>query len=96
MKHILSLLIVLLLAPLAALHGAEFHVALNGNDANAGTGGKPFATHERARDEVRKLNVVGAYPKEGVTVWLQGGVYRRDHSRRQGREHPVKPIISVP
>ena len=60
MKHAITLLAALLLAPLAALHAAEFHVALNGSDANPGTSSKPFASLERARDEIRKLNVAGA------------------------------------
>ena len=80
MKHAITLLAALLLAPLAALHAAEFHVALNGSDANPGTSSKPFASLERARDEIRKLNVAGAYPQDGVTVWVHNGVYLRDRS----------------
>ena len=80
MKHAITFLTVLLLVTLAVLHAAEFHVALNGNDANPGTSGKPFASLERARDEIRKLNMAGAYPKDGVTVWVHGGVYLRDRS----------------
>ncbi len=37
MKHTLTLLTFLLLAPLAALHAAEFYVAPSGNDADPGT-----------------------------------------------------------
>jgi len=80
MKHAITFLTVLLLVTLAVLHAAEFHVALNGNDANPGTSGKPFASLERARDEIRKLNVAGAYPQDGVTVWVHDGVYLREHS----------------
>lgn len=35
---------------------AEYYVSNNGNDSNDGTKDKPFATIERARDEVRKIN----------------------------------------
>ena len=63
---ILTLLTTLLLAPLAALHAAEFHVAPNGNDANPGTQAKPFATIQAG---VNKL-------QPGDTVLIHGGVYR--------------------
>src|SRR2546423_4669324 len=33
----------------ASLNAAEFHVALNGKDANPGTKAKPFSSLERAR-----------------------------------------------
>jgi len=48
---------------------AEFYVAPNGNDADAGTKEKPFATVERARDRARDI------PGEAVTVYLRGGTY---------------------
>lgn len=35
----------------------------------------PFATLERARDEIRKLRADGRAPS--VTVWIRGGVYER-------------------
>ncbi len=35
---------------------AEYYVSTTGNDSNAGTAESPFATIERARDEVRKIN----------------------------------------
>ncbi len=35
---------------------AEYYVSNNGNDSNDGTKDRPFATIERARDEVRKIN----------------------------------------
>jgi hypothetical protein len=76
---LLRLATVLLIAS-AALPAAEFHVAQRGNDANPGSRTHPFATIERARDEVRRMNAAGAYPGEGVTVWLHGGVYLREHS----------------
>ena len=52
---------------------ATFTVALDGNDSNPGTFKKPFATIERARDEVRKLVAAGL--KEDVTVFVRGGTY---------------------
>jgi hypothetical protein len=53
------------------IHAADFYVAPNGNDANPGSKAKPFATLERARDEIRPLK-----PRSPVTVHLRGGVYR--------------------
>ena len=52
----------------AAAGAAEFHVALDGNDANAGTADKPFLTLERARDAARTA--------KGSTVRLVPGTYR--------------------
>ncbi len=53
------------------------HVASDGADANPGTRAKPFATLERARDEIRALKKAGALPKGGIAVELAGGVYER-------------------
>lgn len=55
----------------------ELHVATNGNDNNPGTHAKPFATLERARDEIRQLKSAGQSPKNGITVRLHGGDYLR-------------------
>src|SRR5437867_4027429 len=61
---------------------ADFYVATNGNDAWSGhltapnskrTDG-PFATLERARDELRNLKASGKL-KDGPTVHLRGGFY---------------------
>lgn len=61
---------------------AEFHVALEGNDGNAGTAAAPFASLERARDAVRALKTTETLPEGGVTVWVHGGVYSRLDSFR--------------
>ncbi len=52
----------------------DLYVSPNGNDANAGTQSAPFATLERARDEVRSQNG-GA-----TTVWLMDGDYYLNNS----------------
>ncbi len=59
---------------------AEFHVALGGNDANAGTKAKPFATLERARDAVRSRKTSQSASREKITVWLRGGDYARTNA----------------
>jgi predicted negative regulator of RcsB-dependent stress response len=51
------------------------YVATNGSDANPGTLPRPFATLERARDEIRSLKTKGALPSGGVGVYVRGGDY---------------------
>jgi len=63
--------------PLRAL---ELFVATDGSDLNAGTKENPFATLERARDEVRKSRQKGILPKEGVMISLRGGDYTRTNA----------------
>lgn len=53
----------------------EYYVAESGNDHNAGTKWKPFASLEVARDAIRKN------PKKGGhTVWIRGGRYFFDQT----------------
>ena len=53
-----------------AAWGADLYVAPDGNDANAGGEGAPFATLARARDAARGLKQV-----EPMTIWVRGGTY---------------------
>ena len=66
---------------LAALPGpaAQLYVSPAGSDINPGTRAKPFATLERARDEVRKLRQADRL-KGGATIWLRGGDYIRTNA----------------
>jgi hypothetical protein len=74
MKHTLTLVTVLLLAPLAALHAAEIHVGTNGSDDGPGTREQPFATLTRARDAVRELK--RQRMADGpIDVVIHGGTY---------------------
>ena len=52
-----------------------YYVALNGNDSGDGSIDAPFATIAKARDTVRNIIKAGAYPAEGITVYLRGGDY---------------------
>ena len=52
---------------------AVFYVSPDGSDSGDGTVGSPFATLERARDEVRKIN--GSMTGD-IIVYLRGGDYR--------------------
>ncbi len=57
------------------LPATELHVSPAGSDAHPGTAAQPFATLERARDEVRRLRQ--AEPRaERVAVIVHGGSYR--------------------
>jgi len=66
--------------------GLILFVANNGNDAwsgriaapNAAKTDGPFATLERARDEIRKIKQSKEMPAGGMTVELCGGVYQRE------------------
>ena len=78
MHFFLQLLLICLCA--VQSEASELFVSPKGKDADAGTKSAPFATLERARDEIRELKLAGHYPSEGVTVWLAGGVYLRDRS----------------
>jgi len=64
----------------------NLYVALNGNDTwsgrlaepNADSSDGPFATLERARDEIRKRKTAASSPSPGsTTVWIRGGLYVR-------------------
>lgn len=81
MSHRTAILITMALACLSAAQAGEpFFVASDGNDANPGTIGAPFATIEWARDTIRTLKQRGSLPAGGVTVMIRGGTYERDSS----------------
>ncbi|MBM4083084.1 MAG: hypothetical protein FJ278_25470, partial [Planctomycetes bacterium] len=62
--------------------GVTLFVATNGNDAWSGALAKPnraktdgpFATLERARDEIRRLKETTGLP-DGATIFIRGGAY---------------------
>lgn len=72
---ILSLLVIV---ACAAAYADEFFVSPTGRDSNPGTRSRPFATFERARDEVRKLK--DRSPQTPVTVWIAAGDYVRTNT----------------
>ncbi|HSA21786.1 MAG TPA: right-handed parallel beta-helix repeat-containing protein, partial [Myxococcota bacterium] len=65
--------------------GAELYVATWGDDLNPGTRELPFATLERAREEVRARRAQGL-PEGGLVVWLRGGLYLRAATLELGAE----------
>jgi len=52
------------------------HVAVDGDDTNPGTKDSPFATIERARDDIRALKAKGPLSDGGVTVLIGDGEYK--------------------
>ncbi|MDF2439714.1 MAG: hypothetical protein JWN98_698 [Abditibacteriota bacterium] len=72
----------------------NLYVSPQGNDAWTGSrpgpnGQKsdgPFATLERARDELRRLKQQRGELREGAVVWLRGGFHAREKSFELGRE----------
>jgi hypothetical protein len=68
-------------APRAALPplpkpAVTLFVASNGSDLNAGTRQRPFATLERARDEIRRRQEQGTALRGGFEVVVRGGIYK--------------------
>ena len=56
-------------------NGRGLHVAPSGDNAGDGSTTRPFATLERARDEVRAIRKARPLPAGGVTITLHAGVY---------------------
>ncbi len=68
---ILTLIFVLI----SVAFSADIFVATNGSDDNPGSKVQPFATLERARDEIRNVKNDAGLPEQGITVWIRGGIY---------------------
>jgi hypothetical protein len=76
MKLMLTTTMALLMALTGSVRAATtLYVAPSGNDTAGGTREAPFATLERARDEIRHMKKAGGLPQGGVTVEISGGVY---------------------
>ena len=75
--------------------GAAFYVAPDGSDGGAGMRAAPFATLERARDEIRKLKAAGPLP-EPVNVFVRGGIYELPQALKLGAEEYIeKPLEAL-
>ncbi len=73
----------------------DFFVATYGNDLEAGTKERPFATLERARDAIRELKREGLL-NGPITVWIRGGQHFRTETFQltaQDSGTPTAPII---
>jgi len=79
-----------------AAAAAVLYVAPNGNDGNPGTAERPFATLQRARDEIRQRRSAAAMPEGGITVEVRGGTYELAqplHLTAQDSGTPNAPIV---
>ena len=85
-ERIAALLYLALHAAAGLASPAAVYVSPEGADSNPGTLDKPFATLERARDEVRSMNQRGGLPRGGVTVFVRGGVYELARTFELGAE----------
>jgi len=75
MNRFAQLLAAVLALAAHGLSATEVYVSTAGNDANPGNKNQPFATLERARDEIRKLKQAGPLAQP-VSVFVHGGTYR--------------------
>ena len=87
MRYIFGAITLLALLATGCTSGLSMYVAKDGNDtwsglnAIRGVGNAgPFATLERAREEIRRLKDSKALPAGPVTVFLKGGVYERNEA----------------
>ena len=76
MKRI-SLLLFFIRCFLFSLSATNYFVATNGDDSNAGTLDKPFATLQKAQSKV----------VPGDTVYIRGGEYRIREEQMMGGDH---------
>ena len=61
--------------PMLPKPAVRLYIAPDGSDADDGSKAKPFATLERARDEIRAIKQRGGLPSGGVSVEGRGGEY---------------------
>ena len=58
----------------------ELYISSDGNDQNSGTKSSPFASFDRAFEEIRTLKAEAVFPETGVTIWLREGEYNISES----------------
>ncbi len=82
-RTLVACAVAMLLSPLSVAYAAEFHVAVNGNDTNAGTQAAPLRTIQHAADL--------AQPGDVITV--HKGVYRERITPPRGGASDEKRIV---
>lgn len=75
-------LAVVLFLLLAAVQAAEYHVAINGNDANAGAAPRPLRT----------ISAAALLAQPGNTITVHAGTYRERVTPPRGGESDTEPI----
>jgi parallel beta-helix repeat protein len=81
------------LAATASAAPITLHVTPTGNDRGSGHSDHPFATLERARDEVRRLKAAGQ-TNEGITVLVHAGTYELERTLTLGPD--VSGTVAAP
>ena len=78
----LVIITVLLLCPTSCVHHDQdgIYIAVDGDNKNSGTEDSPYASIDRAMEEVRRLKRESDYPKGGLKVWFREGEYRIENS----------------
>jgi hypothetical protein len=61
--------------PASPTSGLTLHVSPRGNDTGSGSVKQPFASLERARDEIRAWRQKGQLPRGAVEILVHGGEY---------------------
>ena len=77
---------------LVHLSAADYFVATNGSDANAGTIGTPFLTLTQAQAAVRAALPTATEP---VNVWVRGGTYYLGQSLEFGPQDSGTSVAPV-
>ncbi len=60
----------------SAADNITLYVATDGSDSGTGAIDSPFATIERARDEIQNIRSTSGLPSGGACVYVRGGVYK--------------------
>jgi hypothetical protein len=79
----LSLALLLTALFLSSLHAAEYHVSVNGSDANDGTSSKPFQT----------ISAAARVAQPGDVITVHAGTYRERVTPPRGGESDAKRIV---
>ena len=94
MRNALLLILTFVLCSSTAF-ARDYYVATDGDDANSGTFAQPFATLERARDEIRRVK--DETQKDAcISVYIRGGKYLRSRTfqlAKQDSGREATPII---
>lgn len=75
MVKFIQILIVSIITSVTLQAQQKLYVALDGDDTSLGTIAEPFASIERARDEIREIKTTTGLPSGGIEVILRGGTY---------------------
>ncbi len=90
-KIVAILILLILLTNLGKTYAKDIYLSQTGNDNNSGTKSSPFASFERAVNEMEKFA-----GKELVTIWIGSGTYYLSQTIEISSKYsgsPEKPIV---